>query len=123
MPTYEYRCNACKREFEYQQRMTEDDKVTCESCGKDALERLISRTAFQFKGGGWYKDLYSSAKPESGGDKKEAAPAAAPASTDSSSSSTPASTPSSSTGSSSTGSGGSTSGSGSSGSSSSASVS
>ena len=30
-----------------------------------ALERLISRTAFQLKGSGWYKDLYSSSKPES----------------------------------------------------------
>ncbi len=75
MPTYEYRCNACKREFEYQQRMVDDDKVTCEACGQDALEKLISRTAFSFKGGGWYKDLYASPKPE-GGDKGGDKPAA-----------------------------------------------
>ena len=42
MPTYEYRCNACKREFEIQQRMSDDDLVTCEACGEPKLEKLIS---------------------------------------------------------------------------------
>ena len=62
MPVYEYQCKACHREFEYQQRMSDPDKTECEACGGE-LERLISRTAFQLKGSGWYKDLYSSAKP------------------------------------------------------------
>ena len=62
MPVYEYQCSACNREFEYQQRMSDPDKTTCEACG-GALERLISRTAFSLKGGGWYKDLYASPKP------------------------------------------------------------
>jgi len=82
-----YRCNACQREFEYQQRMSDPDKTVCEACG-GALDRLISRTAFSLKGGGWYKDLYASTKPEAksdgaaksdGGDKAAAkvdAPAA-----------------------------------------------
>ncbi|CAN5876348.1 hypothetical protein BH11MYX2_BH11MYX2_32050 [soil metagenome] len=61
MPTYEYRCNACGRNFEYVQRMADDDLVTCEVCSEPKLEKLISRTAFQLKGSGWYKDLYSSA--------------------------------------------------------------
>lgn len=60
MPTYEYRCNACRREFEYVQKMSDPDLVKCESCGEDKLEKLISWTSFQLKGGGWYKDLYSS---------------------------------------------------------------
>src|SRR5947207_14697205 len=63
MPIYEYKCNACGKEFEYQQRMSDPDKTDCEACGKPALERLISRTAFTLKGSGWYKDLYSSSKP------------------------------------------------------------
>src|SRR5665647_1179700 len=88
MPTYEYRCNACHREFEYQQRMADDDLIKCEACNEDKLEKLISRTAFQLKGGGWYKDLYSSSKPaeaakDSSGTTTVAAPstdkAAAPA--------------------------------------------
>ncbi len=63
MPIYEYGCKKCHREFEYQQRMADPDKTVCEACGGE-LERLISRTAFQLKGSGWYKDLYSSSKPE-----------------------------------------------------------
>ena len=62
MPVYEYECQACHKEFEYQQRMSDPDKTVCEACG-GALERIISRTAFQLKGSGWYKDLYSSSKP------------------------------------------------------------
>jgi putative FmdB family regulatory protein len=63
MPVYEYQCKACGRDFEYQQRMSDPDKTTCEVCG-GALDRLISRTAFSLKGSGWYKDLYASPKPE-----------------------------------------------------------
>jgi putative FmdB family regulatory protein len=70
MPVYEYQCKACGRDFEYQQRMSDPDKTTCEVCG-GALDRLISRTAFALKGGGWYKDLYASPKPE-GGDASKA---------------------------------------------------
>jgi predicted nucleic acid-binding Zn ribbon protein len=81
--------------------MADPDKTTCEVCG-GSLERLISRTAFALKGGGWYKDLYASPKPEGGGDKaaksepastgtsESSAPAAPAASTGSSTSSTPA---------------------------------
>jgi putative FmdB family regulatory protein len=110
MPVYEYQCKKCGREFEYQQRMSDPDKTLCEACGAEALERIISRTAFTLKGGGWYKDLYSSTKPEksdaaSSGDSKPAAstdssstPSAAPAA------STPAAGGSSSGGSSSAGS-------------------
>ena len=64
MPVYEYKCNACGREFEVQQRMSDPELTDCEVCGKPAVERLISRTAFSLKGGGWYKDLYASSKPE-----------------------------------------------------------
>jgi len=79
MPIYEYKCKACGREFEYQQRMSDPDKTLCEACGAEALERIISRTAFTLKGGGWYKDLYSSTKPEKseGASSTESKPAAA----------------------------------------------
>jgi putative FmdB family regulatory protein len=89
MPVYEYQCKKCGREFEYQQRMSDPDKTLCEACGAEALERLISRTAFTLKGGGWYKDLYSSTKPEkSDSGTAESKPAAA-----SEGSSTPAAAP------------------------------
>jgi len=70
MPVYEYECQACHKEFEYQQRMSDPDKTVCEACG-GALERIISRTAFQLKGSGWYKDLYASSKPAAAESKGE----------------------------------------------------
>ncbi|HSK01793.1 MAG TPA: zinc ribbon domain-containing protein [Kofleriaceae bacterium] len=75
MPVYEYQCKACHQEFEYQQRMSDPDKTTCETCGGD-LDRLISRTAFALKGNGWYKDLYSSQKPAASCAPEACAPAA-----------------------------------------------
>ncbi|HEX6838734.1 MAG TPA: zinc ribbon domain-containing protein [Polyangia bacterium] len=65
MPIYEYECQKCKKHFEYTQGIKEPKKETCEECG-GSLERLISPSGFVLKGGGWYKDLYSSSKkPES----------------------------------------------------------
>ena len=83
MPTYEYECKKCGKHFEYFQSMSEPKKTECEEC-KGELERLISPSGFILKGGGWYKDLYSSSKKES---KKESK------SSDSSSSSSSSSTP------------------------------
>jgi putative FmdB family regulatory protein len=60
MPTYEYRCNDCEWEFETEQKIKDAPLKDCPQCNKPALERLISATAFQLKGGGWYKDSYSS---------------------------------------------------------------
>lgn len=105
MPVYEYKCNACGREFEVQQRMSDPELTDCEVCGKKALERLISRTAFSLKGGGWYKDLYSSSKPESKSTetKTESKPDTSSASSSSDSSSSSTSTGSTSSGTSTTG--------------------
>jgi putative FmdB family regulatory protein len=62
MPTYEYQCHKCGRQFEYFQKISDPPKKKCEECG-GKLERLISGGSFILKGGGWYKDLYSSSKP------------------------------------------------------------
>jgi putative FmdB family regulatory protein len=67
MPTYEYRCEACSHEFEAFQSMKDARLTDCPKCHRSALERLISGSSFQLKGGGWYKDLYSS--PKKPGDK------------------------------------------------------
>lgn len=63
MPIYEYACAACGHEFEEWQKMSDAPVRTCPKCKKKKVERLISKTAFQLKGGGWYADLYSSSKP------------------------------------------------------------
>ena len=57
MPTYEYRCDACNREFEVQQKMSDPDLVHCEACGEDRLERLISWTSVRSTG--WDSALFT----------------------------------------------------------------
>lgn len=64
MPIYEYRCRACDHAFEEWQRMSDAPIAVCPRCKKREVEKLLSTTAFQLKGGGWYKDGYTSSKPE-----------------------------------------------------------
>ena len=92
MPVYEFQCKQCNQIFEYQQRLADEPKSVCEACG-GALEKLISRSAFQFKDNSWYKDLYASTKPAA--DAGGGAPAA-PAKTETASPApaAPATTPS-----------------------------
>lgn len=74
MPTYEYRCKSCGHEFEQYQTFAEATLVTCPSCGKDALVRLIGGAGLSFKGSGFYITDYkkSAAAPGSiAGEKKE----------------------------------------------------
>lgn len=108
MPIYEYQCKQCDKVFEYMQRMSDDPKTECEECAGQ-LDRLISRSAFHLKGGGWYKDLYSSTKPadtskassDSGGSSSADSSSSSSASSDSGSSSSDSSSSSSDSGSSS----------------------
>jgi putative FmdB family regulatory protein len=62
MPTYEYRCQSCQHQMEAFQSIKDAPLQDCPACRQPKLERLISATSFQLKGGGWYKDLYSSSK-------------------------------------------------------------
>lgn len=62
MPIYEYACGSCGHVVEVMQRISDPAPATCPSCGAAELSRQISRTTFQLKGGGWYADLYGSAK-------------------------------------------------------------
>jgi putative FmdB family regulatory protein len=63
MPVYEYLCKACEHEFEREQRISDSPVKKCPACGARKAKRLISRTSFLLKGGGWYSDLYASSKP------------------------------------------------------------
>lgn len=61
MPTYDYRCTACKHEFEQFQSMKDKPLRKCPKCGKSALERLIGTgAALLFKGSGFYQTDYRS---------------------------------------------------------------
>lgn len=62
MPLYEYQCKQCGRHTEKIQKFSDPELTVCPHCG-GALERTLTAPAVQFKGGGWYKDLYSSPKP------------------------------------------------------------
>ncbi len=55
MPTYEYGCKLCGYRFEEFQNIADEPMVTCPSCGKESLERLVSGGAgLIFKGSGFY---------------------------------------------------------------------
>lgn len=59
MPVYEYECKECDRVFEVQQKMSDKPLTTCPEC-QAPVKKLVSRSSFQLKGGGWYADGYSS---------------------------------------------------------------
>jgi putative FmdB family regulatory protein len=86
MPIYEYLCEGCGKVNEKLQKVYDPPPARCDECGSRKLAKLVSRSAFQLKGGGWYSDLYASKKKEKaevskdGKDPKDgAAPAPAPA--------------------------------------------
>jgi len=57
MPLYEYKCGSCGDVFEVIQKFSDQPLTVHENCG-GALERLISTSALQFKGSGWYVNDY-----------------------------------------------------------------
>ncbi|BBA69406.1 FmdB family zinc ribbon protein [Geobacter sulfurreducens] len=69
MPLYEYRCDACDKQFELRQKFSDAPATECPSCG-GPVHKLISQSGFALKGGGWYAQGYSS-----GGAGKSEAPA------------------------------------------------
>jgi putative FmdB family regulatory protein len=71
MPIYEYACEKCEHEFEKEQRITDDPVKTCPKCRSRKVKKLISRTSFVLKGGGWYADAYSSTKKDSKSDSED----------------------------------------------------
>lgn len=59
MPTYVYECRVCEKQFEVDQRISEDPLTDC-SCGaKGGLKRVIQPTAIMFKGSGFHINDYA----------------------------------------------------------------
>ena len=89
MPIYEFVCETCGRILERLQKLTDPPPDACPECG-GKMAKIMSRNSFQLKGGGWYRDLYSSpssssAKPDSAdktaagkAEKKESSSLASP---------------------------------------------
>ena len=71
MPLYDYRCNHCGETFEVRQKFADPVLTVHEGCGGE-LERLISLSALQFKGTGWYVTDYgrNGKKPPAGSNGK-----------------------------------------------------
>jgi len=83
MPLYEYHCDSCGKTIEVIQKFSDEPLTVHKDCG-GKLEKLISRSAIQFKGSGWYVTEYgkggvipknpesknSEAKSDSGGESK-----------------------------------------------------
>ena len=72
MPIYEYECGTCGR-FEVLQKMSEPPLKRCEKCDS-LVQKLVSQSSFALKGGGWYKDLYSSPSKDSSGKSSGSSP-------------------------------------------------
>jgi putative FmdB family regulatory protein len=68
MPLYEYQCSRCGV-FETIQRFSDAPLEVCPQCEAKGVtspvSRIISRSAFHLKGGGWYKTDYSSSSSSS----------------------------------------------------------
>lgn len=63
MPLFDYICSECNYSVELLQKHNEPVPDTCPSCGKrQTLGKRIGITSFQLKGGGWYRDGYTSTK-------------------------------------------------------------
>jgi putative FmdB family regulatory protein len=73
MPTYDYRCDACRHEFDAFQSITDAALRKCPKCGKSKLRRLIGAGAgIIFKGSGFYETDYKRSRtPEKGGEAAE----------------------------------------------------
>jgi putative FmdB family regulatory protein len=69
MPLYEYECEQCSHRFEVIQRFSDAPIETCNSCG-GPVHKLLSASAIQFKGSGWYVNDYGR-KDTPGGGKPE----------------------------------------------------
>jgi putative FmdB family regulatory protein len=72
MPLYEYKCAKCGDVFELIQKFSDEPLHEHPGCG-GAVEKLVSVSALQFKGSGWYVNDYGkngSGGKDSGGKEK-----------------------------------------------------
>lgn len=63
MPLFEYRCPKCNTEFERLVKHCDRDApqpCSNEDCDETQTKKLVSRSSFMLKGGGWADDGYSS---------------------------------------------------------------
>ena len=54
MPTYEYRCDNCAKNFDVVQSFTDDPLTECPTCGSP-VRKVFGSVGIVFKGSGFYK--------------------------------------------------------------------
>lgn len=110
MPTYDYHCETCGRDFEAYQSFSDDstpkcpgrEEGSCKSRGKGRVAKVFSAPAITFKGSGFYKTdsrSGSSTKSSSSGGTESGSDSSSDASASGSSSSSESSSTSSDSGS------------------------
>jgi putative FmdB family regulatory protein len=57
MPLYEYQCEKCEKVHEMMQKFSDPPLENCPEC-QGKVSKLMSRTSFALKGGGWYTTDY-----------------------------------------------------------------
>ncbi len=94
MPIYEYSCQSCGKIIDVLQKVSDPTPEACTACGAGgSLTKVLSRSSFVLKGGGWYSDLYSSTKKDGGSSSSDASSSSAASSSTPSSSTPSSSTP------------------------------
>jgi putative FmdB family regulatory protein len=86
MPIYEYGCEQCGHVLEEWAKLDDPPPANCPKCGAPNPKKLISKTAFHLKGGGWYAQGYGAG----GGEARPAETSAASAETTSTTPAAPA---------------------------------
>lgn len=100
MPTYEYHCDSCEKNFDVVQAFHDDPLTACPTCGSP-VRKVFGNVGIVFKGSGFYKtdsrpgDKSKSPAAESGSDGTPGSDSSGSESSSSGSeSSTPAAAPS-----------------------------
>lgn len=54
MPTYEYQCLRCKKNYDLREGFSAEVTHTCQRCGKGTAKRVLHAPRVVFKGSGFY---------------------------------------------------------------------
>ena len=75
MPIYQYQCEACLRELEVLQKVSDEPLRECPECGEPSLKKKVTAAAFRLKGGGWYETDFKTGDKKNLAGSSDAAPA------------------------------------------------
>jgi putative FmdB family regulatory protein len=83
LPTYEYRCDSCAKNFDVVQSFQDDPLTSCPTCGSP-VRKVFGNVGIVFKGSGFYKtdSRSGSSKKDGAGDGSPAANGSGESSTD-----------------------------------------